>query len=85
MRVVTDTNVVVSAVLWGGIPRRLLETAHHGQIRLYTSRVLIDELERVLTRDKFASLLRQSRFSPAYLISRYSKLAQIIAVTPIDR
>ncbi len=84
MRVVADTNVVVSAFLWGGIPRRLLEATQHGQIRLYTSRALIEELERVLTRDKFADLLRQSRFSPAHLISRYSKLAQLIAVASIE-
>ncbi len=84
MRAVADTNVVVSAFLWGGNPRRLLEAARHGQIRLYTSRALIEELERVLTRDKFADLLGQSRFSPAYLISRYSRLAQLIAVASIE-
>lgn len=84
MRIVADTNVVVSAFLWGGTPRRLLDAASHEKIELYTSPILIEELERVLTRDKFAELLRQSRFSAAYLISRYTTLARIIAVTPID-
>lgn len=84
MRIVTDTNIVVSAFLCGGTPRRFLEAARRGQVKLYTSRALIEELERVLTRDKFAALLRQSRFSAAYLISRYTKLAQSIAVAPIE-
>lgn len=28
MRLVLDTNVVASALLWGGIPRQLLQAAH---------------------------------------------------------
>lgn len=50
MRVLLDTNVVISAVVFGGVPRQILEAALIGDIDLITSPVLLAELERVLTR-----------------------------------
>ena len=53
MRLVLDTNVLVSAFLWGGIPGRLIELAGEKEIDLYTSRTLLAELSEVLHRKKF--------------------------------
>ena len=39
MRVVLDTNVVSSALLWGGTPERLIEFAGEGSIELFTSEI----------------------------------------------
>ena len=50
MRVLLDTNVVVSAILFGGVPRQLLEAALAGDLDLVTSQPLLAELEMVLTR-----------------------------------
>lgn len=49
-----DTNVMVSALLWDGNPGRLLAKAENGEARLYTSRILLDELEDALGRPKLA-------------------------------
>lgn len=49
MRVLLDTNVVVSAILFGGIPRQPLEAALTGDLDLVTSQPLLAELETVLT------------------------------------
>jgi putative PIN family toxin of toxin-antitoxin system len=54
MRLVLDTNVVVSAILWQGVPGRLLEMAGEKQVRLFTSLALLDELADVLNRKKLA-------------------------------
>jgi len=48
MRVVLDTTVVVSALVWGGAPFKLLQAATNGDIDLYTSPVLMAELREVL-------------------------------------
>jgi predicted nucleic acid-binding protein len=48
--VLLDTNVVISAILFGGVPRQILEAAVVGEIDLITSPPLIAELEGVLTR-----------------------------------
>ena len=55
MRPVLDTNVVVSAVIWGGMPYRLLQAATDGDLELYTSPALLAELRSVLAREHLAS------------------------------
>lgn len=52
MRVLLDTNVLVSAMLFGGLPQDLVERAFRGEFELVTSDALLDELEGVL-RDRF--------------------------------
>lgn len=79
MRIVVDTNVIVSAFLWGGTPRRLLDAIKEQQLELFTSRALIAELEDVLAREKFAAQLSRTRFTSAFLIARYTQLATLIA------
>ena len=79
MRIVADTNVIVSAFLWGGTPRRLLDAAEAQRLELFTSRALVTELEDVLSREKFAAQLSRTRFSAAYLLARYTQLATLIA------
>ena len=53
MKIVLDTNVLVSAILFGGNPRQVLETILAGEVSLALSREILDELEGVLCRRKF--------------------------------
>ena len=48
VRVVLDTNIVVSGLLWKAAPRQVLDAARELRITLYTSSVLLDELAEVL-------------------------------------
>lgn len=51
MRIVLDTNVVLSALLWRGTPYRLLQTVRqHEHAQLFTSAALLEELGEVLAR-----------------------------------
>lgn len=79
MRLVVDTNVVVSAFLWGGVPRRMLDAVEARHFELFTSPQLVTELEDVLSRDKFAARLRLTRFTSAFLLARYTQLAILVA------
>lgn len=78
MRLVLDTNVVVSALIWGGMPGRLLEVAAEGQVTLFTSPVLLTELSNVLAREHLASRLRQHRESAVQAIQTYAELAVVL-------
>lgn len=51
-RVVADTNVLVSAVQFGGKPKELLDLASDGQVDLAISEATVEETLRVL-RDRF--------------------------------
>jgi putative PIN family toxin of toxin-antitoxin system len=52
MRVVLDTNEYISALVFGGLPRKVLERAEQGYFELVVSAHIRDEIERVLC-DKF--------------------------------
>jgi putative PIN family toxin of toxin-antitoxin system len=78
MRVVADTNIVVSGLLWRGNPRLVLEAARDGLVSLHTSGVLLDELEEVLRREKFAVRLLRAGVRAHELVLGYGALAKVI-------
>ncbi len=77
MRLVLDTNIIVSGLIWGGVPRRLLDMGRNGRATFFTSSVLLDELADVLERDKFATLLSSQGITPTFLMQRYGMLTKI--------
>lgn len=85
MRLVLDTNIVISSLLWGGIPRQLLELGRDNQVTLFTSSPLLDELADVLGREKFKMLLASQDITPAFLMQRYGLLARLVTPQPIKR
>ncbi len=85
MRLVLDTNVVVSGLIWSGPPRQLLDLARMGRVVLFSSGVLLDELASVLERDKFAAFLASRDITPAFLMRRYGMLATLVRPTRITR
>lgn len=83
MRVVLDTNTVVSGLLWGGPPRHLIDAGRTSQIDLHTSTVLLAELAEVIAREKFAMRIRAAGLSPAALVADYARLARIVSPAQI--
>lgn len=88
MRVVADTNTVVSAFLWGGPPAAVLAAAREGRITLFTSPTLLAELEDVLSREKFAERIRRVGSTVAQMLAGYRALTTVVrpaAITPTAR
>ncbi len=80
MRVVFDTNVLISALVFGGLPRALLIRVFRGEITLVTSSVLLNELEEILV-VRFAhdaSLARTVR-------AEIELLAEVVAAPEVAR
>lgn len=81
MRLVLDTNTVISGLLWaGGPPARLIDAAEARQIELASSTALLAELQGVLGRAKFAHQLAQRGFDAVDLFDGYAAL--VAHVTP---
>lgn len=78
MRIVADTNTVVSGLLWQGAPRRLLDLGRNQQITLVTSHALLAELAEVLGREKFAVRIHLAKLSAKALVEDYAGIAQVI-------
>ncbi|MSO99540.1 MAG: putative toxin-antitoxin system toxin component, PIN family [Acetobacteraceae bacterium] len=85
MRVVLDTNVVVSALIWGGKPWDLVQLAIDGGIELYTSPVLLDELHEVLSRENLRSRLGPEYESVDEAVTRYGALTISVSPTSTPR
>jgi putative PIN family toxin of toxin-antitoxin system len=65
MRIVVDTNVIVSALVFGGLPRRVFDLVEGGRCQFYHSVEIQGETRRVL-RDKFGwDEDRLDRYLPA--------------------
>ena len=84
MRVVADTNIVVSGLMWRGNPRTILDFARAGDIKLFTTVVLLVELEDVLSRQKFAKRLAAAGATPHDLVLGYASLASVIEPAEIE-
>ena len=75
MKLVVDTNVVISGLLWLGNPGRLLEAAASGLLTIYTSAALVDELANTLSKGKLAPRVRTSGLTLDELLGRYLDVA----------
>jgi uncharacterized protein len=78
MRLVLDTNVVASGLLWGGTPSLLLKAGRELRVVLFTSLPLIAELAEILARKKFERKIDASRLSINELVAGYSNLATVV-------
>lgn len=85
MRLVLDTNVVASAMLWGGSPLLLLQARRERRVELYTSTPLLAELTDILGRSKFKKKIAASLLTVDQLVDRYAELAQVVRPTPTPR
>ncbi len=78
MRLVLDTNVVASAILWGGTPRLLLQAAREKRVELFTSTAMLAELTDILARRKFAKKVAASGLTIDQLVDGYAQLAALV-------
>ncbi|OIP39863.1 putative toxin-antitoxin system toxin component, PIN family [Candidatus Desantisbacteria bacterium CG2_30_40_21] len=80
MKMVFDTNVIVSALLWTGIPHELLVMAKKGEISLAMSFDMLVELEEVLGREKFQHRIKAINTTIEELISSIKLIVKFYTV-----
>ncbi|MDO9468068.1 MAG: putative toxin-antitoxin system toxin component, PIN family [Thiobacillus sp.] len=86
MRVVLDTNTLVSGIISpGGPPRRLLDQARTQVFELCSSATLLAELLDVLAREKFTTRLAQAELTPQGIVADLRRLAHMAAPQDVPR
>jgi uncharacterized protein len=86
MRLVFDTNIAVSALLWHGPPRQLLDQIIDGSaVELYSSPVLLNELSEVLGRPKFAQRINAAGLTVEMLLADYVDLVSTVLPIPLTQ
>lgn len=83
-RVVLDTNVYISALLWTGVPHRLLQMAEAGDITLVTTPAIMEELREALERPKFMPRIRTLQSSVAELMEAVLSIVEVVEDLPIE-
>ena len=90
VKVVIDTNVIVSAILFGGMPGKLIPLWKSGRIKPLVSKEIIDEYIKVLTYPKFGlseaeiNYILYNEILPYFDIIQIKSRPKIIKVDPSD-
>jgi hypothetical protein len=85
MRLVLDTNVVLSALLWGGTPYRLLQLSIEGEVKLFTSPLLAAELREILARPHLAAKLLEKGTTADAVTALYMEFARSVSPLSVPR
>ena len=83
LNAVFDTNVLISGILWRGIPFQLLRQAEKGSLRIYTSLEILAEVHRVVHYPKFQQYVDNQKASPGELFAKIASLCTIIQVDQV--
>jgi putative PIN family toxin of toxin-antitoxin system len=85
MRVVLDTNTVISGLFWRGRPFEVLELMRSGKIKVYTSEAIREELLDVLQRPKFSQKLALLNSSAQEVVNRFISWVEVIEVGEVAK
>jgi len=84
VRVVIDTNVWVSGLLWRGMPWKLLCLAEAGEVELCITPSMLVELAEVLSYERLQPRLQQLGLTPEELVAYALSLASVFEVPEGD-
>ena len=83
MRLVLDTNVVISGLLWRGPSARLIDLTVEQAVTVCVNPFLADELAEKLNMPKFASRIAAAGMTPEGLGGQYLALCEIVPALTI--
>jgi uncharacterized protein len=83
MSIVLDTNVWLSAILWGGVPGQILQRVENGELQVIGSEAILDELRRTLDRPKLQKRLTQLGFEADAVMLAIRQVMVVVPTVPI--
>jgi putative PIN family toxin of toxin-antitoxin system len=83
LRVLIDTNTVVSALIWSGTPEAVIRVTKTQGGVLLSSRDLLNELEATLNKPKLRKPLALASKTPALVVEEFQKLVEIVETAEI--
>ena len=80
LKAVLDTNILISGMMWRGIPYELLGWAEKDVLSIYTSLDILKEVYRVFHYPKFQKFIDRENTSPAELFAKIESLCTVIEI-----
>jgi putative PIN family toxin of toxin-antitoxin system len=86
VRIVPDTNVIVSAILWRGPPYRFLEALRRRtDVQVFSSPAILADLVEVLTRPFATGRLELAGMSGSSAVSSFLEIAVLVRPGAVPR
>jgi uncharacterized protein len=83
MRVLLDTNVWISGLLWGGMPNRVVRLARSGQITAIVSMEILNELRNTLSYPKLQAQLSRLGETAETLLRSIEEVSEVVMAETI--
>ncbi len=85
MRVVFDTNTIISALFWFGPPYHAQEAIRAGRALLLSSETLIAELEDALSKKKFVARFAAAGYTVQDAVTLHRELVKMVETEPLEK
>src|SRR5690606_7015799 len=79
-----DTNLVLSAFLWGGVPAEVFDTILDDRAILVSSEFLVEGPRITLSRRKFEKKFKAANLTPEKVVNRYLQFAELVQPVELD-
>jgi uncharacterized protein len=83
LRIVLDTNIAISGLVWRGPPHQLLVALAEDKFTAHTSYALVSEVTRKLLGSKLGAELLKRDISAQQLVLSYGALCEIVSPAPL--
>ena len=77
MKVLLDTNIWISGLLWGGKPGQIIQLGQQKKILFYSSQFLLEELEVTLAYPKLQRRLAKLEITAKELLNEVSRIISL--------
>ena len=83
LKLVLDTNTIISAFFWEGNEAELFRKIEQGKAMLYISGEILTEIEEVIKRPKFNEVMKKANLTPDQIMQKIISLSHLVIAPKI--
>lgn len=84
LRLVLDTNTLVSAFFWEGNEAELFRKIEQGKAKLYITSEILKEVEEVIKRPKFDQVMKNAGLTPDQIMQKIVSLSHLVIAPQLN-
>ena len=84
LKLVLDTNTIISAFFWEGNEAELLRKLEQGKVKLYITSEILKEVEDVIKRQKFDGVMRKANLTHDQIIQKIVSLSHFVIAPKLN-
>ena len=81
MKIVPDTNILVSSTFWDGDPRKILSLIDQKLVACILSQEILDEYQKVIVRDDIVEKIADKNLVASKIVERIMSNSTIVKIT----